>query len=420
MPEPPVPRRSVMETLKYAFVLAVLAAVPCAAVRGEEGSAEALFREGKFAEALEAFSAEAAKSETAWRARLGVADCLAALGRAEEADSKYFDLMMAAPRDELALGGALSMLYPRWWAEVLKYKRLPDAERKLMLVLERNKDDLLTVQYLAVALHMQSKLAEALKAYERALALQGENEWARSNMALLLDRIGRHAEAAESYLRAVALNPAPGAGSPGGPDAFGRVNSICYRWSAQRNFPDAKRTWEALSAVAGLPPDRKALTHLNLGILFMNHGLPEAAGEQLRAALESNPGMLDAHNNIGLVMWSQGNREGAKKEFSALVGSGDPGYTNGHENIGNLELESGNPGRALKYFEGGLERARTRLGAAKEALKRGTEALATELELFALRNELEAAEYAVFRLKRGIRESRAALVSKRSHGGGGK
>ncbi len=385
---------------------ALLLALPAAAYAGESGPAGRLFSEKKYDEALVLFRESAKADPKDWAARLGVADCLAMLKRDGEAEAEYFALMSEAPRSELASGGSLVPLYASWWALYARDRRYAEAGEKLAGLARRLEGDLLTLQYLALAMHIQSKSSEALSAYAEILKRHGENEWARLNMGLILERMGRHGEAADSYVAAIALNPGGTASYPGASDAFERLNSICYRWSQQRRYAQARKAWSSVASLDALPAGRKAATFVNLGILSMNEGLAERAGGEFRKAMESDPTSADAANNIGLLMWSQGNLEGAKKEFSALVGEGGSLSLNGYENIGNLELRAGNPGRAVVYFEAGLGKALARLDSASSALK---EALSRggmpESAVYKLRIDAENAEYAVFRFRAYLRKT---------------
>jgi tetratricopeptide (TPR) repeat protein len=284
------------------------------------------------------------------------------------------------------------MVYPSWWTVVQALGPLDRAEAALRTLEARWKGHVLTLQYLAMTLHSQAKYEEAARAYGRILSLGGATWWTHLNRALVLQRLGRSDEAANSYLAALAGRP-PEAKQK---EAFDRLNGLAYGWAARRRFEDAERLWKALARLETLTPARKALTQLNLGILYFNHGEPERAGEAYRACLTLAPEDANAYNNLGLLMWSQKNLTGAKAAFAkaSRFGALD---TNGYENAGNLEMERGAWKRARAYFEEGLARARQKLALARAAVEQHRASGRGGGR--SLENDLTSARYAVYRFR---------------------
>jgi tetratricopeptide (TPR) repeat protein len=405
--------RSASQAAAGAVILLLLLCASPTSLADDFERGEASLRAGRPEEALEAFRKASAGSPIDWRARKRVADCLRALGRPREAEEAYFAVLRDIPLDAYdAEQKVLPALFPDWWSVLQAAGEYDRASARLEALGKKWGERKTHAQFRALVLHTAAKLDKALIAYQELEARHGPDGWSRLNLGLLLERKGRFREAAEAYLYALRENPGRAGAAGPGPDPFVKLNLIGYRWAALRRFGPARDAWKALAAVENLPKKALARTWANLAILYMNHGRPERAGEAYRKSLEHDPDDPDTWNNLGLLMWSQGNLDGAKGQFTQALRL-DENYTNGYENIGNLEFRRLRPGRALRYFEKGLDKALAGVRVAEKALNEGTkgkEGGAAERE--ALRQNLERARYTVFRFRTYLGDVREALKGK--------
>jgi tetratricopeptide (TPR) repeat protein len=89
----------------------------------------------------------------------------------------------------------------------LNQRRFTEAEITLAAIRERRPDDLMLVEWLALARAGQGKLDEAIELTRSALARGSDRVEAEYNLGRLLAAKGAHEEAAEHLSRAVALKP---------------------------------------------------------------------------------------------------------------------------------------------------------------------------------------------------------------------
>lgn len=156
----------------------------------------------------------------------------------------------------------------------------------------------------AEAWRLMSMLAEkfgrsdlALDWIGKALALEPDNVQYLFAEGVILQGVGRVAEAEERYHQAIGLNPDL-------PDGHNNLGVL---------MRDQGRKAEALAAyqrAVELSPDSPMFLE-NLGIAFDDLGQRTEAEACFRAALALNPEAVDAHHNLGKSLHAQGRREEA-------------------------------------------------------------------------------------------------------------
>ncbi|MDE0739538.1 MAG: tetratricopeptide repeat protein [Planctomycetota bacterium] len=88
----------------------------------------------------------------------------------------------------------------------------------------------------------------------------------------------------------------------------------------------------------------------NIGLIQLQAGKLDSAREAFELALEGQPEFIDSAANLGVVLARQGRLEDSYRVFSKVLES-RPGHIEALINIGNIELTVGAPERARKRFE---------------------------------------------------------------------
>jgi tetratricopeptide (TPR) repeat protein len=173
------------------------------------------------------------------------------------------------------------------------------------------------------------------------LAKRPDNPRAYNGVALALDKLGRHAEAAGYYERALRLKP-------------------------------------------------DATVHLNYADLLQKLGRPTEAIEQLRAALRLNPAFVEAHYNLGNALFGAGRRPEAMEHYREALRL-RPYFENAHYNLGCSLLAEDQPREAAEHFREFLRQrpdfapAHHQLGNALAALGHTEEAVREDEEALRLK-----------------------------------
>jgi tetratricopeptide (TPR) repeat protein len=96
-----------------------------------------------------------------------------------------------------------------------------------------------------------------------------------------------------------------------------------------------------------------AEAHNNLGILLAEGGMFDHAAAHYRKALDSNPRFAEAHNNLGVALAGSDDIDGAEEAYlNALLAN--PGYAEAHNNLGSLYRTRGDDQRAAEHFRNAL------------------------------------------------------------------
>jgi tetratricopeptide (TPR) repeat protein len=142
---------------------------------------------------------------------------------------------------------------------------------------------------------------EAIKNLTRALELAPRHTLARYNLALVLKRADRMAEALEQLQRALEIDPRP--------EVHYTLGVIYWH---QGNFARAAAALRA--AIAAQP--RYVDAHYTLGAVLKSRGDLSGSAEALRRAIGLKPDLWGAHYTLGQVLQQSGDRNGSRRHLS--------------------------------------------------------------------------------------------------------
>ena len=224
-----------------------------------------------------------------------------------------------------------------------------------------------------ILLAQGEKYDDALTAFKQVLALDPQAAWARNNLALCLEKIGRPGEAIGEFKRTLAMKPDYGTGwlalgqlyekmgrtndaepcynkaltsRVNQPDDLAALARFCFNrgWlePAATNFSaaielspfdfglrlDAGRTFAALGRhdeavrqyqeAVELDPDH-AQAHMQLAVELGRLRQPALAEKEFRATLRLNPALMQAQVDLGIALYEQGKLEEARKQFEDVL-----------------------------------------------------------------------------------------------------
>lgn len=224
-----------------------------------------------------------------------------------------------------------------------------------------------------ILLAQQEKYEDAAAAFKQVMALDSQAVWARQNLALCLEKLGRPNEAIVEFKRALALKPDYGtawlalgqlyeqmgrtneAGQCFSTALTNRINQaddlatlarFCFnrRWFelAATNFAaaielapmesglrtESGRALVALGrydeavrqyqAAVELDPDQ-AQPHMQLGVELGRLQQPALAEQEFRQVLRINPNALEARVNLGIALYKQEKFDEARKQFEDVL-----------------------------------------------------------------------------------------------------
>ena len=159
------------------------------------------------------------------------------------------------------------------------------------------------------------------------------------NLGRRLEASGKLAEAIRAYERALALNPMMATAHANLVGAYGQAGDI-------------DRAREHYDKALSINPDSEEL-HNNWGVLQATAGSPSAAASAFRRALEVNPNSATALANLGTALTALGDRQGAIRRFEQAVAN-DPNNGPARVNLGVAALEAGRVAAAIVHFEASL------------------------------------------------------------------
>jgi Tfp pilus assembly protein PilF len=154
---------------------------------------------------------------------------------------------------------------------------------------------------LAKVIAWSGKHAEALNIALRAVALAPDDPAVRFEAGKNAVHVGRHADAVPQLQRALELNP-----------GFVEARAVlATAYAAQGRTGDAIR--ELTQAIAQRPGF--AELHCNLGALLQQQGRLEESTSSLREAIRLAPSYAEAHNNLGWTLKNRGEFTEALAQF---------------------------------------------------------------------------------------------------------
>jgi tetratricopeptide (TPR) repeat protein len=243
------------------------------------------------------------------------------------------------------------------------------------------------------ALNAMGRHGEALNDFDRAVALQPDYPEAHGNRGLALAALDRPQEALVAFTTAIGLRPdypqvlsglakAAGTLAQSG-DARGPQDArACCNDGAilleRRRFEDAA---DALRRALAMDPGM-AEAHYNLGNAARELGRPDEAIAHFAAAGALKPELAIAHSNKAVVLQGLGRFEEALACCDRAL-SADPAFPEAHNNRGHALHSLGRLSEAATAFEaavglaGGFAEAHYNLGHTLRDLGRPTDAIAS-------------------------------------------
>jgi predicted TPR repeat methyltransferase len=143
-----------------------------------------------------------------------------------------------------------------------------------------------------VAFHRQGRLAQAAQSYARACAADPAHVAAQFNLAVALQADGRPLDSEAAYKRALALKP----------DLVQALNNLANLYLAHNRVAEA---FEALMRATKIAPEF-APPWNNLGDALLRMGRAEEAREHFTKALGLDPALLEARENLGRTLLALG------------------------------------------------------------------------------------------------------------------
>ncbi len=192
---------------------------------------------------------------------------------------------------------------------------------------------------LGVVLNNLGKSAEAEAEYRAALEIKSDYAEAYNNLGAALDDQGKPAEAEAAYRTALRLKP----------DFAETHNNLGMALHDQGKLAEAEA--ECRTALR-IKPDL-AEAHGNLAAILSDQGKPTEAEAECRTAVRLKPDYADGHNNLGKILHAQGRLAEAEKEFRAAVRI-KPDYAVPYTNLGNVLDDEGKRAEAEREYRTSL------------------------------------------------------------------
>jgi len=158
---------------------------------------------------------------------------------------------------------------------------------------------------LAVAARAAGQVAEALRAEQAALALEGNNPAALNGLGLLEAEAGRATDAAVSFERAAALDPS-------------NASYWTNLGNARRELADLTQAETAYKRALDRDPTYPDAAN-GLGALLVQRGKPADAIPWFERAIQRSPDFYEARLNLGIALQESGQRERAAAIYRELL-----------------------------------------------------------------------------------------------------
>jgi tetratricopeptide (TPR) repeat protein len=201
---------------------------------------------------------------------------------------------------------------------------------------------------LGLACYRSGKLADAQKAFSKAIQDDSSDMESVQMLGLTLYRLGQPA-AAIPYLERVRQ------WMPNSEADANYVLGLCYM-NSQR-YDDARKSFAAQFGV----PSESGPAYLLLGNMLMNANLPELAAAAARKALQLSPGLPRAHFMIGEVALFKSSVTEAETEFEAERAL-NPDYSPVYDRLGDVYARLGKYQQAQEAIMKAISLDTTRTG----------------------------------------------------------
>ncbi|PYR90563.1 MAG: hypothetical protein DMF84_20200 [Acidobacteria bacterium] len=183
---------------------------------------------------------------------------------------------------------------------LVKAGKGPEAVERARAIVNGSPDDPDAHFTLGLA-ESEQDYTEAIRSFRRALELAPRHALARYNLALVLNRADRQAEAADELDRAIGIDPRP--------EMHYQLGVIYWHQG------DLDRAIRALRAAIAAEP-RYAEAHNTLGALLKARRDWKGAADALRRAIALQPDLAAAHYTLAQVLELSGDAGGAREHFT--------------------------------------------------------------------------------------------------------
>jgi tetratricopeptide (TPR) repeat protein len=160
------------------------------------------------------------------------------------------------------------------------------------------------------------QMQAAIQQYNEALKLKPDDAKGLYRLARVMGEIGKSDQAIETIKKALKLNP-------NFPEARSLLAAAYNQQGTalmqQGNLEAAKEALEAGIQAKGGPAETEALRN-NLGCLYVQENRLDQAVDTFQQVVRQNPNMAQAHYNLALIYYQQGNYQAANVEFFAVKG----------------------------------------------------------------------------------------------------
>jgi protein O-GlcNAc transferase len=259
--------------------------------------ATVLQTQGKQAEAVDYYRRALTLKPDLAEARNNLGNALQSLGRLSEAIDSYLRAIELRPDDYLAYCNLGTALQHQGRLDLA----LSAYERALSL-----RPDLAVAHYnLGTALQVGGRLEGASDCFRKAIELEPNHCLAHFNLGNVLADLGKHAEAALCFSRALEVQP-------DFPEAHHNLGTT---FLARRQYDEAVACFQRVLA---LRCDFSS-AYLHLASAYHQLGRVEEAVAALRRAVALDPAQVDALKNLGTMLLAQGKTDEAIACFRRVL-----------------------------------------------------------------------------------------------------
>ena len=219
-------------------------------------------------------------------------------------------------------------------------------------------------QNLGSSLAQEGRLAEAMRHYAKALAIDANLPNTCNSMGNALARLGRYEEALPHFKKAIELDPELA-------DPYSGMGGALI------GLKQLDEAWPYLEKALQLDP-HVAEAHISMGVILSQRRDLAKAIAHFAAALRLRPESVGAQYNMGLALAMTGDLDRAAIHFAETIRLA-PTHANAYLRLGQIMLEQGRVYEAIRVYEEALraipqnDRARDRLQIAlQEAMNRAS------------------------------------------------
>lgn len=220
--------------------------------------------------------------------------------------------------------------------QALNSGQFASAETLANKLIQQHGDVFVLYHILALVQDSQQKYSEAANSYRKALQLQPGIPDLLFNLGIVLGHLEQFDEAEKSYLEAIRLNPRFF-------EAYGNLGTLYQR---QGKLNDAIQNYQKGLRIN--PQDPRG--HFNLGTALRDQGKLDDAISHFHEAIRLFPNYADAYNYLGECLRDQGNMEDAIKYYQNAL-TINPQHAGANYNMAEFLYLAQRFDEAIPHFE---------------------------------------------------------------------